>query len=78
MQLFSKKNIWASHTHKKNLTYQSFHKAASESSHLLEVPIHVEDTVFLAQLDVGIDSTVHAGSSSAVTNKKNVYIKIYI
>ena len=76
MQLFSKKNIWASHT-QKNLTYQCFHKAASESPHLLEVPIHVEDTVFLAQLDVGIDSTVHAGSSSAVTNKKNIHIYIF-
>ena len=49
------------------ITHQRLDEAPPLLSHLLEVPVDVEDAVLLRQLDVGVDGQVHAGPAGAVT-----------
>ena len=51
-------------------SYQSLNEAATEAAHLLKVAVHIEDAVLLAQLDVGVDGDVDAGSAGAVAEIK--------
>ncbi len=53
-------------------TYQCLDEATPEAAHLLEVAVHVEESVLLAELYVGVYGYIHTGPAGSITvNKQN-------
>lgn len=50
----------------KTVLVQRLDQSSPEPPHLLEVAVHVKDSVLLAQLDVGVNGDVHTRSTSSV------------
>ena len=48
-------------------THQSLHQTSPQTSHLLQVAIHVKHSVLLTQLYVGVDGDVDTWSTSSIT-----------
>ena len=57
-------------------THQGLYEAAPEAADLLEVAVHVEETVLLTQLNVRVDRNVHARPPGSVTEKSNPHLYI--